>query len=188
MQECLSRYLGLVLLSDQTPGRIRRKASVGHDNDLLEPRWGDTRLQHLPPQAMLVPTTLRIDEAHSHRHPQRLPTGDQQDQLEATLIWLMLPVTGAVPQGMFAPSLRFKRTIAAEIEHAVSGWWQRPQRRSGHIREHSVGMPLPRPHPPAGGPRGQFRGPVGPVPLRNDVPWFFVFCRKGSPARSKWMS
>src|SRR5215212_7810416 len=118
----------ILLLGDQAQSLISGKTGISHHHDLLHPGWRDKVLQHLPKQAILVPTTLRIDEAHSHRDAKTLPTRTQQHQLEAKLIRVMLPVAGEVAQGMLTPPLRFERTVANQIQHAVGGRWQRPQR------------------------------------------------------------
>jgi hypothetical protein len=111
----------LLLLGDQAQGLMSGTTGISPHHDLLHPGWRDKILQPLPPQAILVPTTLGIEEAPSNRDATTLPTRNPQPQLAATLIRVMLPVAGEVAQGMLTPPLRCERTVANQIQHAVGG-------------------------------------------------------------------
>jgi hypothetical protein len=147
----------LLVLGEQAQGLMRSTTGISHHHDLLHPGWRDNGLQPLPQQAMLVPATLGIDAAHSHRDAQTLPTRHQQHPREAKLIRVLLPVAGEVAQGMLTPPLRLARTVAKQIQHTVGGRWQRPQGDSGPICYRGVSVPWPRPDHPHAGPRGQRR-------------------------------
>jgi hypothetical protein len=111
----------LLWLRDQAQGLSRGPTGRSHHHDLRHPSGRAQVLQPLPTQALLVPTPPGLHEAHRHREATTSPTRPPPPQLEAKLIRLLCPVAGAVAHGRLTPPLRFERTIANQIQHAVGG-------------------------------------------------------------------
>ena len=76
-----------------------------------------------------------------------------------------------MPQGMFPAALVFLRAIPDKIEHPIRWRWQRPQRRSRHVCQDCLRIPLARPDHAHGSPVFKRGRQVRREPLERAFAW-----------------